>query len=564
MIYLNGSSGQCTSLPIFLSSEEKPVSAAENSEIIKPSSSNIEEIGKNLESLQQLLAEKKGKFNLLNKELDLYDEALLVGREIFEVEEKIKFFNNELFKASVGVDGGEDVMKSNLNSLKRLLSEKNELLKSIEEKANDSNYIEKTKLYDEMNVVGRVIREIQKKIKFLKKEIFKTSIFDINEVKSNINSMKEDASKKKDFIEFKITEYENKVKEANSVLCNIDSKMIDFGYDKGRLLYINYLFKDESGFDNDELNECGFYELESLASEDQVEGKINEHNNQIQQINNALMQLSQAHKNEKEKLSQLDIGKKEFSDLVEERDALKKELQKLIGKEKIISKVQNKHPEMIVKLRPGELINERPSHSKPINESDRMKCQYYHNDNYRKGVDPLARSAYFDPEFKQAGLVKVLGKEGKEQLIDLREVLQEANNCNTYVPFAIEIENGKSIISSSAGGWLVLKSCTDSMHICRIDNFMYSSNNYRIGSMLIQFAIEKSIEAGFGGKVTLVSSGDSGGFYYKLGFVCESQGKQEKIEKAYRKNQRIAGDNMYLHEEAIIAWKKMIAENPIL
>lgn len=513
-------SGQFTSLPIFLPTEEKPISAAENLEIIKPGSSNIEE-------MQQLLAEKKAKFHLLNKGHS-YDEALLVGREIFEIEEKIRFLNNELFKASIGVDGGEDVMKSNLNSLKKLLAEKNELLKSIEG----------TELYDKMNVVGREIQEIQKKIKFLKKEIFKVSIFDINEVKSSINLMKEDVSKKKCAIEFKITEYKNKVKDVNSTLSDIDSEMIDFGYDKGRLLY-------------------------SLSSEDQIEEKINENNYQIEQINNKLMQLSQDHKNEKEKLIQLNTDT-DLPLLNQKKETLEKELQKLKKKEKIISKVQNNHPEMIVKRTPGELVNERPSHSKPINESDKMKCQYYHIDNYGEGVDPITRCAHFDPNFKQASLVKVLGKEGKEQLIDLREVLAEANNCNTYVPFAIETDNGKSTIDSGAKGWLVLKSSGDSMHICRIDNFMYSSNNYRIGSMLIQFAVEKSIEAGFGGKVTLVSSGVSGVFYYKLGFVCESQEKQVKIEKAYRKNQRIAGYNMYLHEEAIIAWKKKIAENPLL
>ncbi len=45
--------------------------------------------------------------------------------------------------------------------------------------------------------------------------------------------------------------------------------------------------------------------------------------------------------------------------------------------------------------------------------------------------------------------------------------------------------------------------------------------------------------------------------------MCESLENQKKVEQALRKNQRTDGNTMYLHEEAIIAWRIKIDENPI-
>ena len=81
----------------------------------------------------------------------------------------------------------------------------------------------------------------------------------------------------------------------------------------------------------------------------------------------------------------------------------------------------------------------------------------------------------------------------------------------------------------------------------------------------MQFAIEKSLEACFEGKITVVSSNSSSVFYYKLGFVCEDPKIQKEVENAYRSNkQGPDGGCMYLPKEAIETWKKKIAENPMI
>ena len=86
-----------------------------------------------------------------------------------------------------------------------------------------------------------------------------------------------------------------------------------------------------------------------------------------------------------------------------------------------------------------------------------------------------------------------------------------------------------------------------------------------MGSALVQFAIEKSIEAGFDGKIFVHSTNGSGLFYYKLGFVCNHPITQKHLETAYRNHEEGGdGGHMHLPEDAILAWKKKIAKHPIL
>ena len=86
-----------------------------------------------------------------------------------------------------------------------------------------------------------------------------------------------------------------------------------------------------------------------------------------------------------------------------------------------------------------------------------------------------------------------------------------------------------------------------------------------MGTALIQFAIEKSIKEGFGGKIKLHSTNGSSVFYYKLGFKCLYDETQKRVESAYV-NHQIGpdGGDMYLPDEAIEAWKEKIKENPIM
>jgi hypothetical protein len=129
----------------------------------------------------------------------------------------------------------------------------------------------------------------------------------------------------------------------------------------------------------------------------------------------------------------------------------------------------------------------------------------------------------------------------------------------------------------SNAGWLVLQPfpSNQSMGICRIDSFLFdfsSSPNKRkdgrlpgMGSKLVQFAIEKSIQAGYEGRVSLISTNNSGPFYLKMGFRCTSITAQNRLEEAC-KDPNITfldGEEMYLPEEAIATWKQKIAANPI-
>ena len=141
----------------------------------------------------------------------------------------------------------------------------------------------------------------------------------------------------------------------------------------------------------------------------------------------------------------------------------------------------------------------------------------------------------------------------------MREVSEHPlTHCKTYVPFGV-MDTGSRVLGLGQRGWLTLSfSSPDHVHICRIDNFSFRKE-FRLGSLLVQLAIEKSFEAGAGGKVTLSSSGGSGVFYHKMGFVSPFQSVQERLAREVPID---AGD-MYLPEDAIEAWKKKIRENPL-
>jgi len=95
------------------------------------------------------------------------------------------------------------------------------------------------------------------------------------------------------------------------------------------------------------------------------------------------------------------------------------------------------------------------------------------------------------------------------------------------------------------------------LHVCQLNSF----TQYRLGSTLMQIAVELSLEAGFEGRVELVSTRLSGPFYFKLGFLPRSQSVLEKLENSEK---YCDGHEMYLPDAAICAWKKKISAHPIL
>jgi hypothetical protein len=83
---------------------------------------------------------------------------------------------------------------------------------------------------------------------------------------------------------------------------------------------------------------------------------------------------------------------------------------------------------------------------------------------------------------------------------------------------------------------------------------------HRIGSALIQIAIEYSFKNGYGGKVSLNSARDSGLFYFKLGFAPTQQEAFDELQNG----KSVDGGEMYLPEISIKQWENKIAKNKIL
>jgi len=89
---------------------------------------------------------------------------------------------------------------------------------------------------------------------------------------------------------------------------------------------------------------------------------------------------------------------------------------------------------------------------------------------------------------------------------------------------------------------------------------LITPGRYRQGSMLIQIAVEHSLNNGRGGKVELTSTNQSGQFYFKLGFLP----KDETILRRLSNGENIDGRDMYLPDASIAAWKTKIARHRIL
>lgn len=104
---------------------------------------------------------------------------------------------------------------------------------------------------------------------------------------------------------------------------------------------------------------------------------------------------------------------------------------------------------------------------------------------------------------------------------------------------------------------LLLKKSPDCMWICSMNN---TEKQYRLGSLLIQIAIEQSIMNGFDGRVELVSTRQSGQFYFKLGFLP----KNDAILGLLLLGKEVDGGEMYLPIQSISAWKSKIEKRPVL
>jgi hypothetical protein len=195
-------------------------------------------------------------------------------------------------------------------------------------------------------------------------------------------------------------------------------------------------------------------------------------------------------------------------------------------------------------------------------------------------IDLSARECKFHEQFKKAGFFSVPHPLGNGVIkFDLREICHEEYFPDSviYAPFRVRNEYGydSPLYGDLNEGWLKLQPdhIRRRLIVCRLDNFAYGfglscrkdGKISGIGSALIQFAIEKSIELGFNGNLTLVSTNGSGLFYAKIGFIAEFLLIQETLEKALRDGVSITidGGEMYLSEESLANWKKKIEQSPI-
>lgn len=180
-------------------------------------------------------------------------------------------------------------------------------------------------------------------------------------------------------------------------------------------------------------------------------------------------------------------------------------------------------------------------------------------------VDITTREAILGSDFSRIALLNVIGNRGETQVFDLREISTDPFTQTTiYCPFEISlgVDSDETFISATNLGWLALTTHSESIEISRIDNFKKS---FRLGSAMIQFAIEISISKGFDGRVTLYSSGGSAGFYYRLGFKCEDPDQQRRVEAEFKSGNRgLDGGPMYLPPESIAIWKQKITQASIL
>lgn len=184
--------------------------------------------------------------------------------------------------------------------------------------------------------------------------------------------------------------------------------------------------------------------------------------------------------------------------------------------------------------------------------------------------DCLSREAHFGNNYERQALMKVNDREGTSSVFDLRKLEGRPvietfipHDVTYYCPFKITLfSDNRPYVSQLGSGWLSLSQKEERTHINRLDNF-YSG--VRLGSALVQFAIEMSLKAGHGGKVTVCSINASAGFYYRLGFICKDAELQKKVVEEYQNHKStLDGQEMYLPPEAIAIWKQKIKKNSIL
>lgn len=179
--------------------------------------------------------------------------------------------------------------------------------------------------------------------------------------------------------------------------------------------------------------------------------------------------------------------------------------------------------------------------------------------------DISTREARLGTNYERMALIKVSNRKGSSQVFDLRKVYTDPTlGITLYCPFEIHLfPDHRTYIQDRNAGWLLLGYGKDVIHINRIDNFR--GQDFRLGSALVQFAIEMSLKAGYGGKVALHTTNSSAGFYYRLGFVCKNAECQKRLVKEYQNNKITIDDvDMYLPPEAIAIWEQKIAKTPIL
>lgn len=211
-------------------------------------------------------------------------------------------------------------------------------------------------------------------------------------------------------------------------------------------------------------------------------------------------------------------------------------------------------------------VAQRELQAKALSKEERRK--YIEGpiaDNGEIKPDIIEKRCGFNPGLRWGALFKIVDKTSqKETYVDMREVAKNPEfGVTYYAPFTFSEERERALGSINSG-WLALSSQQDQMYINRIDTCrVFFGRSRGLGSAMVQFAIEKSLAAGFEGRVGLRSEYGSGVFYYKLGFVSPNPEYQKQIEAAARAGKQIDGHDMYLPEAAIAAWKGKIHKNPI-
>lgn len=208
-----------------------------------------------------------------------------------------------------------------------------------------------------------------------------------------------------------------------------------------------------------------------------------------------------------------------------------------------------------------EQLNSRPEHIEtsqisPVETlSYRKEMHQYNQSIYGKQIfKPTSTYAPqpLNEDFTYLTTIKINPKkvEENQKALTVHIYHYSNNGLDYYICFSNSITNSRFSLAK-----IVLQSCnsakypectsTETTVVSKVNNLHQS---HRIGTALIQIAIEHSLKSGLGGRILLMSLQDE--FYTKLGFLAY---KEKGINAS-----------MYLPQEVIASWLKKIVEHPII